>query len=54
MKTKVLVAIYEHRHGMDIRVYPAGDYWRTTLARPVLRLEGANVRASEYHGTLKK
>ena len=25
MKTKVLVAIYEHWHGMDIRVFYAWD-----------------------------
>ena len=29
MKTKVLVAIYEHRHGMDIRVF---DSWKKAQA----------------------
>ena len=45
MKVKELIEHLKHCDGeMDVMVcYPAGDYWRTTLARPVLRLEGANV-----------
>ena len=55
MKVKELIEHLRHCDDeMEVMVcYPAGDCWRTTLARPVKTLEGANVKPSEYHGCLK-